>query len=132
MRERYVKIEQEKEEQRIKFESIHLDLQVQISSHSDSQMFNEEKTNSLQRETDTRTLVLEEEKIYLKGIVRELETSVDSLNKDLESSMVMEQEKHAQIVDLQDHVSSLAGAKMFLEEEMKPFHSEMDRRTLIL
>ena len=99
MQERYVKIKQEKEEKRIKFESVHLDLQVQISSHSDSQMFNEEKTNSLQREMDTRTLVSEEEKVYLKGIVKELETSVDSLNKDLESSRAMEQEKHAQIVE---------------------------------
>ena len=111
---------------------VHLDLQVQLSSHSDSQIFNEEKTNSLQCEMDTRTLVSEEEKIYLKGIVRELETSMDSLNEDLESYRVMEQEKHAQIVDLQDHVYSLAGGKMFLEEEMKSFHSEMDRRTLIL
>ena len=44
----------------------------------------EEKTNSLQREMDTRTWVSEEElKTSLKRIVRELETSVDLVNKGL-------------------------------------------------
>ena len=42
----------------------------------------EEKTNSLQHEMVTRTWFSEEElKTYLKRIVRELETSVDLVNK---------------------------------------------------
>ena len=97
---------QEKEEQRMKFKLVNLDLQVHVSSLSASQMFKEEKKNSLQCEMDTRTWVSDEElKISMKGIVRG-----------------MEQEKHGQITYL------LATVKMFLEEETKSLQSEREEK----
>ena len=91
LHEKYVEISQEMEEQRI-------DLHVRLSSLSVSQKFLEEKTMSLQREMDTRTLVSEEEKISLERKVRELEIA-------LESSRAMEKEKERRIVDLQNQLS---------------------------
>ena len=46
LHEKYVEISQEKEELRIEFETVHIDLQVQLSSLCVSQMFVEEKTIS--------------------------------------------------------------------------------------
>ena len=62
-------------------------------------MFLEEETKSLQTEIDRRTLILEEEKVNLKDMLRELEIARDSLSKDLESSRTMEEERRGQIVD---------------------------------
>ena len=56
-------------------------------------MFLEEETSSLQSEMDKSTFVLEKGKVKLNGILMEMETSLDSLNKDLKSSRSMEEEK---------------------------------------
>ena len=103
LHEKYVEISQEMEEQRI-------DLHVRLSSLSVSQKFLEEKTMSLQREMDRRTLVSEEEKISLERKVRELEIA-------LESSRAMEKEKERRIVDLQNQLLESAEAKTCLEKK---------------
>ena len=110
LQEKYVEILQEMEEQRMELKTVDIDLHIQISSLSISQMFLEEKTISLQREMDTRTLVSEEEKVSLERKVRELEIA-------LESSRAMEKEKERRIVDLQNQLLESAEAKTCLEKK---------------
>ena len=87
-------------------------------------MFFEQEHKSLQTELDTRTLVSEEEKVRLEGRVRELQTTFNSLNKELESTA---KEKKS----LLDELSSIYAGKMFFEEEYKSLQTELDTRTLV-
>ena len=80
--------------------------------------------HSLQTELDARTLVSEKEKVRFEGRVRELQTTVNSLNKELESTA---KEKKS----LLDGLSSIYAGKMFFEEEYKSLQTEFDTRTLV-
>ena len=77
----------------MEFESVNVDLQDQLSSVFAAKMFLEEETSSLQSEMDKSTFVLEKGKVKLNGILMEMETSLDSLHKDLKSSRSMEEKK---------------------------------------
>jgi chromosome segregation ATPase len=134
LQETHVKILQEKEEQRMELESLNADLQDQVSSVAAAKMFLEEETNSLQSEMDRRTLVSEEEKVNLKGTLRELERSLDSVKKDLESSRAMEEKKEGQIVELRHQLLDLrhelldnADAKTCLEQKNNCLITEMNK-----
>jgi chromosome segregation ATPase len=167
LHETHVKILQEKEEQRMEFESLHVDLQDQVSSVvaakmfleeetnslqsevstlnslqsevsslSTAKMFLEDKTNTLQSEMDRRTLFSKEEKVNLKGTIRELETSLDSVKKDIESSRAMEEKKEGQIVELRNQLLDLrhelldnADAKTCLEQKNNSLITEMNKCT---
>jgi hypothetical protein len=68
-------------------------LQDQLSSISAGKKFLQEENKYLQTELDRITLVSEEEKVRLEGRVRELQTTFNSLNKELESSRAIAEEK---------------------------------------
>lgn len=106
-------------------------LQDQLSSLAAAKMFLAGENTSLQTELDKRTLVSKEEKSSLMGRLRELETALDSLNKNLESSRAIAEEKEGKIVDLQSQLSYIAEGKMHLEEKNNPLLSNLHKFTMV-
>jgi len=106
-------------------------LQDELSSISAGKMFLEEETMSLQTELDRTTLVAKEEKVRLEGRVRELQTTFNSLNTELESSRAIAEEKKQQLVDLQNRHSDLVEAKKCLEEKNDSLVIELNRCTMV-
>ena len=96
----------------------------EISSIYAGKMFLDDEYKSLKTKLDTRTLVSEEEKERLEGRVRELQTTFNSLNKEIES---MTEKKNRPL----DEISSFYARKMFLDEEYKSLQTELDTRTLV-
>lgn len=106
------------------------DLQCQLSVLAAAKMFLEEENNYLRTELDRRTLVAEEEKVSLKGKLRELETAHESLKKDLEYFRAIAKEKEGKIVVLQYQFLELSEAKMCLEEKYNSLLNHLNKCTM--
>lgn len=106
------------------------DLQCQLSVLAAAKMFLEEENNYLRTELDRRTLVTEEEKVSLKGRLRELETAHEYLKKDLEYLRDIAKEKEGKIVVLQYQFLELSKSKMCLEEKYNSLLTHLNKCTM--
>lgn len=107
------------------------DLQDQLSYLAAAKMFVDEENNSLQIELDRRALVSEQEKVTLTGRVRDLETGLESLNKDIESFRAITEEKEGKIVVFQYQLSEIAEAKICLEEKNNSLLTNLNKCTKV-
>jgi chromosome segregation ATPase len=105
-------------------------LQDQLSSIAEGKKILEDENKSLQTELDRRALVSEEVKVRLEGRVRELQTTLNSLTKELEYSRAIAGEKERQLVDLQNRHSKLVEAKNCLENKNDSLLTELNRCTM--
>jgi DNA repair exonuclease SbcCD ATPase subunit len=110
--------------------SLIVDLQCQLSFLAAAKMFLDEENNSLRTELDRRTLVSEEEKVKLKGRLRELETTLESLNKNLESFRAIAEQKEGKIVVFQYQLLESAEEKMCLEEKNSSLITNLSKYTM--
>jgi chromosome segregation ATPase len=107
-------------------------LEDERSSLVNEKMFLDKENNSLLIEMDRIKLVSEENQVTLQTKVDELETTLDSVKKDLDTYTETIMEKERNVVDLQYKFSEIAETKKLLEEKNSSLLSDVKQRTVIL